>query len=102
MVTCPVFEQAHNRRLLKTNCTIMIMEILCREPAVTRYNDDFMQRLTHLLDHDTVLAPHDVAVNLGLDGKLVIYWARRPNRGQEQRLRKIMDQVHEEFAGKGA
>jgi hypothetical protein len=65
---------------------------------VTRYSDDFMKRLHHLLDHDTVLEPHDVAVNLGLDGKLVIYWARRPNKSQEQRLRKIMNMVYEEFA----
>jgi hypothetical protein len=76
----------------------MIEYILCLESAVTRYSDDFMKRLHYLLDHDTVLEPHDVAVNLGLDGKLVIYWARRPNKSQEQRLRRIMNMVYEEFA----
>jgi hypothetical protein len=83
--------------LLNEINTLMISEILCRESAVTQYSDDFMKRLHHLLDHDTVLEPHDVAVNLGLDGKLVIYWARRPSKIQVQRLRKIMDMVTEEF-----
>ena len=78
--------------------TLMIIEIFCRESAVTQYSDDFMKRLHHLLDHDTVLAPHDVAVNLGLDGKLVIYWARRPNKLQAERLRRIMEMVNDEFA----
>jgi hypothetical protein len=76
----------------------MIREIFCRESAVKRYSDDFMKRLHHLLDHDTVLKPHDVGVNLGLDGKLVIYWARRPSKQQEQRLRAIIDRVRKEFA----